>query len=278
MKLGLLGHKGMLGGMADRYFKSQGYDVILSDYETKSKITANWSNFDSVADLVGPFKDCDYILNCIGAIKPKFLALDGIANSIYVNAIFPRLLANVCDLRDKPIKLIHITTDCVFDGRRGQYDETMPHDATDDYGKSKSLGEAANAMVIRTSIIGPEWHGNKRSLIEWLVSKNGSKVDGYLNHNWNGLTTLEFCKMVDKIIQRNEYQWDNFHLYSTDVTKYELLQKMITAFDLNITVHPTNGAQNCDRTLRTIKQWQYTLQPASLDDMLKEVAPFVSTL
>lgn len=167
---------------------------------------------------------------------------------------------------------------CVFSGSNGKYTEFSNHDALDQYGKSKSLGEPENALVIRTSIIGPEWHGNRRSLVEWFVGKNGGKADGYMNHMWNGLTTLELCKSINKIIDNDMHQWDMFHLYSTDISKYELLQKMAVAFDLNIQINPVNANEACDRTLRTCKQWQDNLKPMDIDGMLREVAPYTSTV
>lgn len=275
MKVRILGVGGMLGGMAERYFKS------LDKYDVQAV-----SNKDYRADYRDPndakvlcvhgLTKGDHVINCIGAIKPKFNSIDQTLASIYVNAVFPRKLADECETAG--VKLTHITTDCVFSGNSGKYSEFSNHDALDQYGKSKSLGEPENALVIRTSIIGPEWHGNKRSLVEWLLSKNGGKVDGYMNHMWNGLTTLELCKAIGQIIDKDMHQWDMFHLYSTDVSKYELLQKMVTAFDLNIQVNPVNAKESCDRTLRTCKQWQDVLKPLPLDDMLKEAAPFTSTL
>lgn len=274
MKIRILGAGGMLGGMADRYFKS------LDKYEVQSvkssDFVAHYSNRDDARVATSYLGKGDYILNCIGAIKPKFNKLDQMLQNIYTNAIFPRKLADECE--SAGINLIHITTDCVFDGAHGNYAENSPHNATDEYGKSKSLGEPENALVIRTSIIGPEWHGNKRSLVEWLISKNNGKVSGFMDHRWNGLTTLELCKSIDKIISKDMFQWDMFHLYSTGIDKYNLLSKMVMYFDLNIDVDPTLSGKSCDRTLVTIKDWQKTLLPLPLDDMLKEISPYTNTL
>jgi dTDP-4-dehydrorhamnose reductase len=272
MKLLILGN-GMMGGMAQRYFSSHGYEVTGM---SRKDLDIKYSNTEEqIRVLTDKVRAADAVLNCIGAIKPKFACNDELPHNIYVNAVFPHLLANICEPLGK--WMLQITSDCSFDGLRGQYMESMPHTATDDYGRSKSLGEPLNCLVIRTSIIGPEWGGNKRSLVEWLLSKNGGKVDGYMNHVWNGLTTLELCKMIDKILRDDLYQMDNFNLYSTDVNKFQLLSKMCAVWGLNIEVHPTLAAERCDRTLRTIKQWQWTLKPALLDDMLKELTPYVTT-
>lgn len=274
MKIRILGAGGMLGGMADRHLRS--LDKYSIEPITNKDYRADYRDSGDARALTCNLSPGDFVLNCIGAIKPKFNSLNQMLASIYVNAVFPRKLADECE--DKKLKLIHITTDCVYDGQRGKYTENIPHNAKDEYGKSKSLGEPENALVIRTSIIGPEWHGNKRSLMEWLISKSGNKVDGFMNHKWNGLTTLELVKCIDRIIEQDLYQFDNFNLYSTDVDKYNLLVKMATAFDLNVEVHPTMAAEACDRTLRTIKKWQEWLKPSDLDKMLTELAPYASTL
>lgn len=274
MRVRIMGTGGMLGGMAERYFRS------LDKYDVQgfngNNFRAHYNSPNDAGIATYGLSDGDYIINCIGAIKPKFKSIDQILLAIYTNAVFPRKLADQCE--QNKLKLIHITTDCVYDGLRGKYTENIPHNATDEYGKSKSLGEPENALVIRTSIIGPEWHGNKRSLMEWLISNAGSKVDGFMNHKWNGLTTLELSKCMARIIDEDLFQWDNFHLYSTDIDKFNLLSKMAQAFDLNVDVHPTMGGLACDRTLRTIKKWQEWLKPSDIDTMLKELAPYASTL
>lgn len=273
MKLLILGKSGMLGGMADRYFRSAGYEVESPSLSLSHDAENMGWEISKLAEMIGRN---DAILNCIGAIKPKFKSIQDLPDNIYVNAIFPHLLANIAEPKGK--WLVHITTDCVWDGMRGKYTENYPHNATDEYGKSKSLGEPPNCLVLRTSIIGPEWHGRKRSLVEWLLSKNGGTVDGYVDHLWNGLTTLELCKAVDKIFREDLFQYDSAHLHSTDVTKADLLNKMCLHWGLNIKVNSIISGQPCDRTLRTIKKWQEWLKPAPIDDMLKEITPYVTTI
>lgn len=275
MKLLVLGHKGMLGGMAMRYFSANPSYQVKGVGRNELDVRADNSSYQ-VNRLHCLLSESDSVINCIGAIKPKFNNNSELAHNIYTNAVFPHLLANIAEPMGKWV--VHITTDCVTDGMRGHYTEDMPHTATDAYGMSKSLGEPLNCMVIRTSIIGPEWHGNKRSLVEWLLSKNGGKVDGYLNHAWNGVTTLELCKAIDRVLREDMYEWDNFNLFSTDVNKYQLLEKMCGAWGLNIDVHPILAPDKCDRTIRTVKDWNRRLKPAPIDDMLRELSPYVTTL
>jgi dTDP-4-dehydrorhamnose reductase len=193
-----------------------------------------------------------------------------IIDSIYINSIFPHELAEFCGAKN--IKLIHITTDCVYSGFAGNYNELSAHDALDDYGKSKSLGEAKNAMVIRTSIIGEEVHKNA-SLISWVKSMAGKDANGFLNHSWNGITTTQYGKICKKIIEKDLHKKDLFHCYSPkSVSKYELLQLINKHWNLNININPTNDKMSIDRTLSSIKDLNSVMDIPDLDLQLKEIA------
>ena len=107
----------------------------------------------AILEVVLHVKSGDVIINCIGTIKPRVDSL-GDLNAILVNSVFPRVLANVCETLG--VNMIHPTTDCVYTGTKGSYDETDKYDVNDVYGMSKALGEPNNCTVIRTSIIGEE--------------------------------------------------------------------------------------------------------------------------
>lgn len=188
------------------------------------------------------------VVNCIGMIKPQVDKL-GVEAAMEVNSHFPRLLSQVCESLKFP--LIHVTTDCVFSGRKGDYTEKDPHDALDVYGKTKSLGEPENCTVIRTSILGEEV-GQARSLIEWIKSSAGKTVNGFTDHFWNGVTCLQLAKVVEDIALGNSYWKGVRHVFSpTEVSKEELVNLVSDVYDLNITVTPKSGGF-CDRTLTTI--------------------------
>jgi len=176
----------------------------------------------SLHSMFGPF---DYIINSIGMIKP---AINGnnpasIARAIRVNAEFPHKLADC--FKESKCKIIHPSTDCVFSGDRemtAYYEKDTP-DATDTYGRTKALGECLRVMNIRASIIGPELH-TRRSLLEWFLNEEAETVNGYTNHFWNGMTTLQWARIVYNIIQMNRWKAGIQHFYSNPVTKAELLQ------------------------------------------------------
>ena len=203
----------------------------------------------------------------MGAIKPQVDKL-GVLNAITVNSMFPHILSNVCE--EMGIHLIHITTDCVFSGNDGRYTEESLHDCTDVYGKTKSLGEPSNCTVVRTSIIGEEI-GTSRSLIEWVKSQDGKTVNGYLNHQWNGLTCHQTAKVFEDII-RNEKYWKGVrHIHSPNsLNKYELVKSIIQAHNLQIEINPVDGPTKCDRSLSTIYDELSTFEIPEILTQLEE--------
>ena len=268
MKVVVLGGTGMLGNAVVKYFEAcPEYDIYTSFRNENVKLGTNTFYFDPLVNDTWKNipTDADYILNCIGTIKP-FMA-NNLRNSIYINSVFPH------DLAQQYNNVIHITTDCVFSGKTGKYDETSLHDALDEYGKSKSLGECPkHAMVLRTSIIGEEIHKNA-SLIEWAKSQRGKTVQGFTHHLWNGITTHQYAKVCDTIIRQKLYAKGLFHIHAKDtVNKYELLQIINAIFELNLTVNATNSIGSpCDRSLTTIYDLSAKLDIPTISDMLRQL-------
>ena len=188
--------------------------------------------------------------------------------------------------QEKGSKIIQIATDCVYSGDKGHYIETDPQDALDVYGKTKSLGEvySPNVFHLRCSIIGPEPKEFK-SLLEWFLGQStNTRVNGFTNHRWNGLTTLHFAKICYGIIT-NDIQL--FHLQHVvpngEVTKFEILKffsKIFNRRDISIT--PFETEISIDRTISTINDglnlhlWKaagYVLPP-SVPEMIEELAKY----
>ena len=130
-------------------------------------------------------------------------------------------------------------------------------------------------MVLRTSIIGPE-RGTNKSLVEWLLSNKGGKVNGFTNHIWNGLTTLELSKCINAIIHEDLYQEGTHHLFSSDVTKLDMLRIMSDAWALCIEVHPTEAKEPCNRALRTAKTLNSVVRPTSYVEMIEELREYIN--
>ena len=189
----ILGSNGMLGQMARRYFASEGFGVV----EFNTRFTER--NFNSFVAEINGFEN-SFVINCIGSIKQKS---EEASDLLWANSILPLALAR--SLKSSHI-LIQPSTDCVFDGLNEEsYDYSDVHSASDVYGWSKSLGETAvldmlNSLIVRVSIIGPDRNSNKGLLAWFLNSIPGSTLNGYSNHFWNGITTLEWCKRVHEIL------------------------------------------------------------------------------
>lgn len=176
MKALVLGSKGMLGVAVCHAFARIGIEAVAV---ARSEMDANDPDF-SMLNQHSP----QAVVNAIGVINRRSNRSE--AEFLRVNCIFPRRLADWCEARS--IRLIHVSTDCVFRGDDGPYEETSPADASDLYGRSKLWGEPTNALVIRTSIIGPELE-NHYSLLSWFFGQ-GEQANGFVNHRWNGITSL----------------------------------------------------------------------------------------
>ena len=221
MKIFVLGSNGMLGRYVSTYLSKENTVVNLTRKELDAE---NVTEEDITRILLdNGFSQGHVVVNCIGMIKPQVDKFGTVA-AIKVNSLFPYSLANVCERLNT--KAIHITTDCVWSGKEGNYLEDAPHDALDVYGKTKSLGEPENCTVIRTSIIGEEIN-NSRSLVEWIKSRKDLDANGFTNHKWNGVTCLELAKCIYSIIKNNNYWSGVRHVFSpTGVTK-DILLKLI---------------------------------------------------
>lgn len=271
VKVLILGSTGMLGNAVGKWFLSQPekYKTYLTYRNGNISYGDDKIYFDCLSGTLDQLRldDYDYVINCVGTIKP--FMKDNPVSAIQINSIFPWKLARRCT--HAGAKLIHITTDCVYSGAKGAYSEEDLHDALDDYGKSKSLGEPAGCMVLRTSIIGEEIHKGA-SLVEWVKSQKGKPVNGYTNHDWNGITTLQYAKICDKIISNNLYQEGTYHVYSPkSINKYELVTLLGDRFDLEIMVSPYEAPVRVDRTLATVNDLCSGLEVPSIEQQIMEM-------
>tara|TARA_B100001063_G_scaffold138607_2_gene129511 strand:- start:17857 stop:18681 length:825 start_codon:yes stop_codon:yes gene_type:complete len=246
MKIFIFGSTGMLGN----YMKSlllKNTNVITLNRKDYDLSNLNISSLDKLLKSKNLQKN-DIIINCAGVI-PQASKQRGLNTRLYftINSLFPVILSQLCDKYES--KMIHITTDCVFSGREGNYNENSIHDEINDYGLSKSLGELCKATIIRTSIIGEEVN-NKRSLLEWVKSNSGKEINGYTNHFWNGVTCLQLAKIVEKIILENKF-WNGIrHIFSPrSVSKFELVSMINSAYNLGIKINKFETETCIDKTI-----------------------------
>jgi dTDP-4-dehydrorhamnose reductase len=193
-KIIILGSKGMLGQMVFSYFNKMSFNVVKYDKYFED------SNFEKYVNELNSFED-SIVINCIGRIKQKSINSHEL---LWSNTILP--IALLRSLKSTHL-LIHPSTDCVFSGKiTNTYDIDHVHDANDVYGWSKSLGESAiknlhNSIILRVSIIGPDKNSNKGLLSWFLNNQKGSILNGFSDHFWNGITTLEWCKQLKNIVE-----------------------------------------------------------------------------
>src|SRR3989344_37351 len=267
-KIVVLGSTGMLGNAVGKYFLSQPdkYRTYLSYRNKDVSYGKNKFKFDPLFEGLDKIPKSDFIINCIGITKPNIDKNK--AHSIIINSLFPWQLAD--HARKTKTKLIHITTDCVFSGKDGNYRENSEHDALDFYGKSKSLGEPNEAMVLRTSIIGEEIH-NHANLLAWVKSMAGKDINGFTNHLWNGITTNQYAKLCGKIIDSNMYEPGVFHIFSNRVNKFKLLQLLDKKFNLGLKIKKYKADVAVNRTLATTKDLQSKLEIPTIEEMIRDI-------
>lgn len=265
-KVAVIGSTGMLGYAVSSYFKSKKYDVI--EIHRQKFDLAN----DSPNKLEPLLAGREFVINCAGVIKPT-ISKNTIENVLKINSTFPRNLAKFCSKHS--IKLFHITTDCVYSGKKGKYTEEDFFDADDLYGLSKIAGENKDCMVLRTSIIGEE-QGLSRSLLEWARSQTGKEVNGYTNHFWNGVTTLYLAEIIELIINQNLFQNGLFHIHSPNtVNKFELLQIFNRVYNLNyLKINPTEASEKADRSLASVFDLTQKVAKKTLDDQIQAMKVF----
>ena len=255
-KVLLFGATGMAGHIAYYYLQStERYELINVVYRTKlvkDSIVVDVTDKNAVTKLVEEVRP-DLIINCIGVlIKGSKEHPD---NAIFINAYLPHLLKKLSDKIGA--KLIHISTDCVFSGKRGNYTESDFRDADDIYGRSKALGEIINDkdLTIRTSIIGPELKTNGEGLFHWFMHQTG-QVNGFKTAIWGGVTTLELAKAIDNAIVQEQtglIQLSN----GIGITKYDLLNLFKKIWHRsNVNILPYDG-NKIDKSIAKSDKFAY---------------------
>ncbi len=181
--------------------------------------------------------DPDFVVNCVGLVKQLDAAADPYL-AVAINALLPHRLTRLCAAIGA--RLIHISTDCVFDGRRGSYRETDPADATDLYGRSKALGETVAgegaAVTLRTSFVGRELKASTHGLVEWFLAQDGGAVDGFARVIYSGLTSLELAAVIRRVIERGEALSGTYHVAGEPISKYDLLMLVREVYGLDVEV------------------------------------------
>ena len=257
MKLLILGADGMIGHKIAKSFNDIGFDLYLnsrshSDYLKKYFSNSIVSNFDfnnqKIENLLDKFIP-DYIINAAGVTIRRGAADNKETN--YINSQLPKKINFWCMENQK--KQILFSTDCIYSGDKGNYEDFDKPDANDHYGKSKGKGEidSLHTITLRSSMIGREIY-NKSELLEWVISNKSKQIKGYYNVIYSGVTTLWMSKVLIEIIKNYPNLNGIYNISSPPISKFELITKINHYFKLNIDIvkdysYSSNKSLNSDR-------------------------------
>ena len=186
------------------------------------------------------------VVNTIGIVKQRSDAKEVIP-SLEINSLLPHRIALAC--RTFGARLVHLSTDCVFSGRKGNYCETDFSDADDLYGRTKFLGEVSEShcLTLRTSMIGPEL-SRKTGLLEWFLAQRGQTVKGFTKAIFTGFPTTELARIVEQVLMDVPTIHGVYHVAARPISKYDLLTLIRDRLKLPITIE-RDSTFECDRSL-----------------------------
>lgn len=226
-------------------------------------------DFTTVASAVRTVRP-DAVINCIGIIKQLKEASDAVL-TITLNSLFPHRLADLCEAAG--IRVVHMSTDCVFSGRRGAYTEDDLPDPEDLYGRSKLLGEVdrPGCLTVRTSIFGRDFL-KQDALLEWFLRNRGGRVKGYKNAIYSGFPTQVLARIIGDLLADRPALSGLVQIASAPISKYALLMMLKESMGLDIEIEPFDDPP-CDRSLsaaRFVRATDYRIP--SWEEMLAELA------
>ena len=237
MKILILGSTGILGGTLS-LFLNQKKNITIHFISRSKKNKAHiylkdFTDFNKLKNIILEIKPT-HIINCVGITKYNNSYKVKTLTKL-INTKLPQYLSNMC-LKNK-IFFLHISTDCVFSGKKGNYTDKSKKDALDAYGVSKSKGEVKNeyTTTIRTSFIGPE-QNSKKSLLNWFLSKK-REVNGFNNAFFSGLTSLEISQIIFKYFLKNKILYNkSINVGGNTISKYDLLSNIAKIFNKKILI------------------------------------------
>lgn len=260
-KVLVLGISGMLGNAIFRYLsRTTNYEIYGTVRSNSNKnffapqlhsniiSGVDVENHDSMVALFNSVRP-EIVVNCVGLVK-QLKESESVLVAIPINTLLPHKLANLSKLIGA--RFIHISTDCVFSGKKGMYSEDDFPDAFDVYGRSKLLGEVdyPHSITLRTSIIGHELNG-ERSLVEWFLAQEHG-VMGYKNAVFSGMPTVEIARILKDFVFPNNELHGLYHVSVDPISKFDLLKLVSECYHKNILITP-DELFVIDRSLNSMK-------------------------
>ncbi len=209
------------------------------------------------------------VINAVGAVRQRGAVKTHLPD-LEINALFPHRIARLCRIMES--RLIHVSTDCVFSGKTGNYTEDDIPDPDDLYGRSKLLGEVSedHCITLRTSIIGRQLY-HKQSLLEWFLAQSG-QVKGFNRAIFSGFTTLELSRIVERLLEGDASASGVYHVSSQPISKFDLLMLIKATLNLPIEIVP-DGSVICDRSLDSTRfREKFGYEPPTWEMMIEELA------
>lgn len=223
---------------------------------------------DRLVEVLAEFRP-QAVVNCVGIVKQRPTAKESIP-SLEINALLPHRLAILC--KAMGARLIHLSTDCIFSGAKGHYQESDPSDAEDLYGKTKFLGEVhdSGCLTLRTSIIGRELD-RKKSLLEWFLRQEGV-IKGFRRAIYTGFTTLEMSRIIEKMLVEHPEASGVYQVSSEPINKFDLLLMLRQAFGRKVEILPDDLFE-MDRSLDSTRfRAEFRYEPPTWAAMVEELA------
>lgn len=253
MKILCVGSNGMLGHMAMKYFHDH-------DITGTTRQDFDITDVNAVARFFSSHGEgFDYVINCAGMLVSD--SRDNIGAAVLVNSWFPNFLQ--ITYKNSKTRVIHVSTDCVFDGIRGNYREQDIPTETNAYGRSKAMGEIINHkdITLRTSIIGPEISDHRSGLLDWVVNRSSREIQGWEDSWWNGVTTLQLCRVIEQVMGRTDTN-GLYHVASAPINKYELVRTIAEVYDLDKEITKTKGPKPINKILiNTRHEIEFSIPP-----------------
>ena len=261
----------MAGHTITKYLKQHGYSVTTSA-RNRADIKLDIETVKPNDAFFVSLHEYNFVINCVGLLVKDSIARPD--RAAIINSWFPHYLEY--SLENSATRLIHLSTDCVFDGKKGEYVEDDVHTEMTAYGSSKSFGEVNNAkdVTFRMSIIGPELKSNGTGLLNWFLTTDQIELQGWENAWWNGITTLQLAKCIDQYMN-NPVITGVYHLVNNynKINKYELLVKFNELYQSNKTIIKTQGPKPVNKILIDTKLLVEFKIP-DYDTMLTEMKEF----
>lgn len=290
MRLLILGATGLLGNTIAKYFfdktgfqtfatlrHNSKLDLFEKKYHPKLTIIENILDYAETEKKIKNIQP-DLLINCIGKTNKEILKnFNKFEEFININSLLPHRLQNICT--DSGIRLIHLSTDCIFSGRKGFYSEEDIADPADIYGRSKLLGELdyGNTLTIRKSVIGHELL-TKKGLLEWFLDQNNS-IQGYKNVIFSGITVLELAKLIEKYIIPKKDLKGILNISGESISKFDLLKIIADIYKKKIYIIPNevikvnrslNGSRFNKLTGYRVKSWPLLIKDMYEFELLRK--------